>query len=492
MSRTRLVVSVVAAAALVLAAGGTTLAAQLGGGVSAQTAGSLATTAACGKAPTLTSGTQTIQSGGQSRSYTLRVPDNYDSSHPYRLVFAFHWNGGTASDVDSGGTVGDAWSYYGIRALSNDSAIFVAPQGLGNGWANTGGRDLTFVDDMVKQIEGSLCVDTTQLFSMGFSYGGGMSYAIACARPNVFRAVAVYSGAQLSGCSGGTQPIAYLGIHGLRDNVLPISLGRGLRDTFVRSNGCTPQNPPEPAEGSLTHTVTHYSGCRSGYPVAWAAFDGPHAPNAVDGSADAFAPGDRSWTRPLVWSFFTQFDSNAPAPTPTPTTTGGSGDFGSSGQQIVGAQSDRCVTAPTQNAGTQVQLHDCAKQATQLWAHTASRQLQLPGNLCLEAGGAGTGSGTPAIIGGCTGQASQQWNINANGTITGVQSGLCLDASGEGVGNGTKIIIWRCNGQGNQQWRASGGSAPASAPTPTTGRVGGLPGRLQLRPRSSLAPTPTL
>ena len=142
---------------------------------------SAAPTAGCGKAPTLTSGTKTIQSGGQNRSYILRVPDNYDANRPYRLIFGFHWNGGTANDVDSGGTSGYPWSYYGLRALSNNSAIFVAPQGLDDGWANSGGQDLTFVDDMIRQIEGGLCVDTTQRFALGFSYGGGMSYALACA-----------------------------------------------------------------------------------------------------------------------------------------------------------------------------------------------------------------------------------------------------------------------------------------------------------------------
>ena len=295
-----------------LAAAGTTLTI----GHHAGAASALAATAGCGKTATLASGTHTITSSGQSRSYILRVPDNYSNSHPYRLIFAFHWNGGTANDVDSGGTSGYPWSYYGIRALSNNSAIFVAPQGIGNGWANSGGQDLTFVDNMISQIEAGLCVDTTQLFSMGFSYGGAMTYAIACARATVFRAVAVYSGANLSGCSGGTQPIAYIGIHGLRDNVLPIALGRALRDTFVKNNGCTAQNPPEPAANSLTHIVTYYSGCKAGYPVAWAAFDGPHAPNAVDGTADAFAPGENPWTRPVVWSLFTQFGT-----TTTPTTT---------------------------------------------------------------------------------------------------------------------------------------------------------------------------
>src|ERR671927_403327 len=110
-----------------------------------------------------------------------------------------------------------------------------APAAASTGWANPGGQDVAFVDALVNQIESGLCVDTTQLFSAGFSYGGAMSYALACSRATVFRAVAVYSGANLSGCNGGNQPIAYMGLHGLRDNVLPIQSGRDLRDTFVRT-----------------------------------------------------------------------------------------------------------------------------------------------------------------------------------------------------------------------------------------------------------------
>ena len=56
------------------------------------------------------------------------------------------------------------------------------------------------------------------------------------------------------------------------------------------------------------------------------------------------------------------------------------------------------------------------------------------------------------IIWDCNGQANQQWTVNSNGTITGVQSGLCLDASGAGTANGTKLILWACDGQANQQW----------------------------------------
>ncbi|GAA1287149.1 RICIN domain-containing protein [Saccharothrix xinjiangensis] len=258
----------------------------------------------CGKAPALRSGTHTIQSGGKSRSFVLRVPDGYDNTRPYRLIFGFHWRGGTMNDVSSGGSSGAAWSYYGMQEQSNNSAILVAPQGLGNGWANSGGEDVTFTDDVIKRIEGDLCVDPRLRFAMGFSYGGGMSYSLACSRPAVFRAVVVYAGAQLSGCAGGAQPIAYFGIHGISDNVLTISAGRSLRDRFVANNGCAAQSPREPAAGSRTHITTTYS-CRAGYPVQWAAFDGGHGPGPVDGCA--CEDGARTWTKGEAWRFISQF-----------------------------------------------------------------------------------------------------------------------------------------------------------------------------------------
>ncbi|MEV5351237.1 cellulose binding domain-containing protein [Streptomyces achromogenes] len=293
---------------LVLGLGGTTP-----GRAAAAPADAAAASPGCGKAPTLTSGTYTLQSGGKNRSFILRVPDGYDRDRAYRLVFGFHWLGGTSTDVATGRTVDPGtWAYYGLQRLADNSAVFVAPQGLGNGWANTGGEDIAFVDDMIRRIEADLCVDQTQRFALGFSYGAAMSYSLACSRATVFRAVAVQSGGVLSGCDDGTRPIAYLGVHGLRDNVLGISGGRAMRDRFVRNNGCTPQNPPEPAQGSLTHRVTAYAGCSAGHPVVWAAFDEGHIAAPQDG-----APGDsgpRTWLPQEIWKFFTQFQTSTPSP----------------------------------------------------------------------------------------------------------------------------------------------------------------------------------
>jgi hypothetical protein len=47
------------------------------------------------------------------------------------------------------------------------------------------------------------------------------------------------------------------------------------------------------------------------------------------------------------------------------------------------------------------------------------------GNKCLDANGQGASNDTQVIIWDCNNQPNQQWNVNSNGAITGVQSGLC-------------------------------------------------------------------
>jgi lysophospholipase L1-like esterase len=123
----------------------------------------------------------------------------------------------------------------------------------------------------------------------------------------------------------------------------------------------------------------------------------------------------------------------------------------SQAKQVVGAQSGRCADAGSAANGTQVQLQDCGGGTGQAWTRTGA-QLSVAGSKCLDASGAGTATGTAVIVWDCHGGTNQQWTVNANGTITGVQSGLCVDATGQGTVNGTKLVLWTCNGQPNQQW----------------------------------------
>jgi len=256
----------------------------------------------CGKSA-FSSGTKSVNVNGKNRQFIVRVPNNYNANRSYKLIFAFHWVGGTMNDISSGGSDRELWSYYGMQRNAGESAILVAPQGLNNGWGNSGGEDIAFVDAMITYIESALCVDKRQRFSLGFSYGGAMTFSIACSRANEFRGVAVIGGGQLSGCSGGNDPIAYLGIHGISDGTLNVGGGRGLRDRFVKNNGCASTNAPEPKQGSRTHIKTVFNGCKTGYPVTWIPFDGGHYPGAVDNGPES---GAKSWVPGEIWSFFTQ------------------------------------------------------------------------------------------------------------------------------------------------------------------------------------------
>lgn len=261
-----------------------------------------ARSAGCGKTPTLTgTGAHTLTIGGRARQYFLKMPPEYDNEHAYKVIFTLHALGGTASQVVAG--QGGYLPWYGLPALDgNNTAIYLAPDGTNNGWANTGGADLAFLEAVLAGVEADLCVDTAHRYSTGFSYGGAMSYALACARPDAVRAVAVLSGGPMSGCVGGTQPVAWYNQHGVSDQVLPVALGRQMRDQFVRNNGCdAAPNVPEPARGSGAHVKTVYTGCRPGYPVTFVAFDGDHTPQPKDRGADA------TFSANETWAFFEQF-----------------------------------------------------------------------------------------------------------------------------------------------------------------------------------------
>ncbi|KAL8402747.1 hypothetical protein RB596_009205 [Gaeumannomyces avenae] len=255
---------------------------------------SAARSAGCGKTPTIRNGATATING---RQYIVKLPDNYDRNKAHKLVFTFHALGGTAQQVANGG--GGTIAYYGLPPLSNNSAVFVSPNGISNGWANQGGQDITFVENIVKAVEADLCIETSLRFATGFSYGGGISFAWACARPKDVRAIAPLSSSQLSGCQGGTEPVAYYGQHGTSDSVLNVQGGRAMRDRFVRNNGCTAISEPQPNGGR--HVKVEYKNCKEGYPVTWVIHNGDHNPSQSDqGSNVAFAPK-------YSWDFFNQF-----------------------------------------------------------------------------------------------------------------------------------------------------------------------------------------
>ncbi|MDF3071745.1 MAG: hypothetical protein K0R38_7346 [Polyangiaceae bacterium] len=255
--------------------------------------------AGCGMTKTLPNGTIDISFGGATRKYILRVPDGYDNEHPHRLVFAFAESGASAMSVADRG-------YFTFATLdSKKETIFVAPDAA-NGAGSWSKADVELTDAILTKLEADLCIDKSRIFATGFSFGGAMSLALACTRADVFRGVAFFSGADLTGsCTGTlTKPIAYYASQASQDSTgapMPTS-GRVKQAQFAEVNGCTaePTATTFPASGQA-HTCTEYKGCSAGHPTKYCVFDGAHGWEPKD-------PGQAtSWNAPEAWKFITQF-----------------------------------------------------------------------------------------------------------------------------------------------------------------------------------------
>lgn len=230
--------------------------------------------AGCGKTP-LASGRATVDVAGTSREYILKVPDGYDPSHPYRLIFGFHGAKYDDTWVADGGAPLTG-PFFGLESEAKGGAIFVAPQAGSGGFSS---QDLSFVDAMVAKFESQLCIDKSRIFSVGFSMGAIMTIHIACNRSDVFRAVAPMSGQLPSPCPAG-KAIAYWASHGTSDSTISPPQGQAARDEFVKRNHCTSQTSSPDANNCVT-----YQGCDPGYPVAWCTFNGQHEPPPFAGPA---------------------------------------------------------------------------------------------------------------------------------------------------------------------------------------------------------------
>lgn len=241
----------------------------------------------CGSTATQ-SGTFSMMVSGANRTYILKLPTTYNANTPYRLIFAFHHLTGNAAGVASR-------NYYGMdtAAYANGRAIFIAPEGsdTGNGelgWPDRNGVDMAFARALLDWAKANLCVDTSRIFSTGWSYGGMFSNKLGCQLPDVFRAIA-----PMSASIGGTgscvkHNIAAWIAHGDTDATVSLASGIAARDYFLTLNHCTMTTAP-----TTPSPCIEYSGCDTGYPVHWCQFVGGH-------STPSFAAAG-------IWPFFSQF-----------------------------------------------------------------------------------------------------------------------------------------------------------------------------------------
>ncbi len=270
-----------------------------------------------------------ISSGGMNREYIIDVPEDYDPTHPYRLIFSWH----QAYGSNTGNAIGqypagdgpnfDAanYAYFGLHreaAAANEPVIFVAPGGIGNlPWDFT--RDVALFDDLLALVDANLCIDDSRVFSTGFSFGAMMSYSLSITRQDKLRAVVTMAAANYNLPGQPTNsngvPLAYLGFTGMSDGTCPWvnddAARRGGKYCVLQhaeDNGCTiPGDIMTTNVGSRSFLCYDFEGCDAGYPVKVCTFDGGHTPSSVNDGNSTGDDGLKAFIPPLAWEFISQF-----------------------------------------------------------------------------------------------------------------------------------------------------------------------------------------
>jgi poly(3-hydroxybutyrate) depolymerase len=250
----------------------------------------------------LTTGLQTMESNGVERSYYVVLPEeNTDEAQSARadenlkpLIFGFH-----GSFASHRSWIGETDRYGFVDEVGND-AIMVFPDALLLSEDNINWNfdyDFLFFEDLLAELERrGLKYDPNQVFVVGHSSGGGMASEIGCRYGDIVRAIAVSSGALISGgnCVGS---VGVIQTHGELDASAAINAAAGSKQFWVLYNGHDPDSSiPGIVEPCIDYANLAFP--NESYPVQWCQHPGGHP--WTDFNANAF------------WSFFSGLPTAAP------------------------------------------------------------------------------------------------------------------------------------------------------------------------------------
>jgi polyhydroxybutyrate depolymerase len=229
----------------------------------------------------------TMQEGIIQRQYLVVRPADAPLDEPLPAVLVLHGLG-----VDRFGMAAVApWA----EAVARDDFVAVFPQGVLNSWnvgpccppaSLAGVDDIGFLGRVVDQVVARPDVDPDRLYLTGFSNGGIMAYALACARTDDFAAVAPMAAVNLTGCTP-SRPISLLHQHGDPDPTVPYDGSASLSQllsskpfppvpssvaAWAEADGCDAQ--PDRTDERDGVTVDEWPGCPKGITVELITYPG--------------------------------------------------------------------------------------------------------------------------------------------------------------------------------------------------------------------------
>ena len=227
---------------------------------------------------------RTIHYDGLEREYFIYVPENYTGDEPIPLLFSYHGYTATAEQLM------DYVDFFSIA--DKEGFMLVYPQGsllAGNTHWNVGGwtngstsDDVGFTAALIDVLAAEFNIDTSQVYALGHSNGGFMSFRLACDLSAKIAAIVSVSGSmtpEIYDSCNPDRPVPVMQIHGTADETVPyegaywsLSIAEML-EFWVGENECEPvavkheipHSPKTTSDTSVEHT--QYVGCNNNVTV---------------------------------------------------------------------------------------------------------------------------------------------------------------------------------------------------------------------------------
>jgi polyhydroxybutyrate depolymerase len=270
-----------------------------------------------------------IQHNGITRNYIVYVPAAYQPGDSWSLVFVLHGFTQTASAI---------MGVSGFNAIADTGEFIVAyPNGVGNAWNTnsgmTGGStadDIGFISALTDTLHALYNIDTTRVFSCGFSAGGYMSHRLACESPRCYAAVASVAGTMSVNAFNACTPsrdISVMQIHGTSDAIVSYNGsaqgGKSVADViglWVGNNSCTttPQVqllPDVNTQDNSTVEKSVYAPCSTGTEVnLFKVIGGGHQWPGTSSLFGGLGAINRDISASAeIWNFFSRFSCPIPS-----------------------------------------------------------------------------------------------------------------------------------------------------------------------------------
>ncbi len=176
--------------------------------------------------PTLRTFTVT---GKEPRTYYLNVPANYSKGTPMPLLLAFHGRTSDAKQFLLDTSIGEFVNEMGfVVATINGSVHEFSSWNAGRccGPATDFNEDDVQLSSLIiDSISSTYSIDPNQIWAMGHSNGGMMSYRLACDLSERISGIALVGGALMDDSCNLSKPVSILHIHGDLDDTIPFTGG---------------------------------------------------------------------------------------------------------------------------------------------------------------------------------------------------------------------------------------------------------------------------